>query len=106
MQRLAFVIEGKESIMEKVRRNIVFTGRVQGVGFRYRASYAARSLEITGWVKNDPDGSVEMEVQGSEAQINRMLMMLHNDSYIRIDKMDTRDIPLEDKEHGFRVKGY
>ncbi len=93
-------------MMEKIRRHIIFKGRVQGVGFRYRASYAARSLEITGWVRNDADGSVEMEVQGSEVQINRMLSMLSNDSYIRIDKMDTADIPLEEKERGFRVKGY
>lgn len=36
--------------MEQKRRHLVFTGRVQGVGFRYRASYAARSLGVTGWV--------------------------------------------------------
>lgn len=93
-------------MMEKIRKYIVFSGRVQGVGFRYRASYAARSLGITGWVRNEEDGTVEMEVQGSEAQINRMLSMLHKDSYIRIEKMDTADLPLAEQERGFRVKGY
>ncbi len=92
--------------MEIVRRHICFTGRVQGVGFRYRASYTARSLGVTGWVKNREDGSVEMEAQGTQEQINRMLTMLNRDSYIRIERMDTREIPLLEEETGFHVKGY
>lgn len=92
--------------MEIVRKHIRFTGRVQGVGFRYRASYAARSLGVTGWVKNNEDGSVEMEAQGTEEQIYRMLTMLNKDSYIVIDRMDTEKILPENGEQGFRVKDY
>ena len=58
-----------------VRKHYRFTGRVQGVGFRYRAKHAAGGMCITGWVKNEWDGSVEMEVQGTEEAINRMLGM-------------------------------
>ena len=43
------------------------TGRVQGVGFRAFVERAAREMGFTGWVKNMPDGSVTMEVQGEEA---------------------------------------
>lgn len=50
--------------MKMVRKHIIFSGRVQGVGFRYTACYLARSLGLTGWVKNLWDGDVEMEVQG------------------------------------------
>lgn len=50
--------------MAEVRKHIVFHGRVQGVGFRYTAKYLARSLELTGWVTNEWDGTVVMEVQG------------------------------------------
>ena len=46
----------------KVRKHIFFAGCVQGVGFRYRALYAARGLGLTGWVQNLWDGRVEMEV--------------------------------------------
>lgn len=92
--------------MEKVRKHIIFTGRVQGVGFRYRASYAARSLGITGWVRNNYDGSVEMEAQGNEASIHHMLTMINKDSYIVIEKMDTKKIPLQEQENGFHVRGY
>ena len=48
-----------------VRRRYSIEGQVQGVGFRYRARYAAQSLELTGWVQNEDDGSVTLEVQGS-----------------------------------------
>ncbi len=92
--------------MEMVRRHMIFTGRVQGVGFRYRASYTARSLGVTGWVRNNSDGSVEMEAQGSEAQINKMLSMLNHDSYISIDRTDMIDIPFKEDEKGFHVRGY
>ena len=92
--------------MEQKRRHLVFTGRVQGVGFRYRASYAARSLGVTGWVRNETNGSVEMEAQGSEEQINRMLSMLNKDAYIRIDRIDSTESPFIENEHGFHVRGY
>lgn len=60
----------------KVRKHIYFSGRVQGVGFRYTATYLARPLDLTGWVKNLWDGRVEMEVQGQEAAIQRFLSQL------------------------------
>ena len=46
------------------RRHWHFTGSVQGVGFRYRAQYAAQLLDLTGWVENEDDGSVTLEVTG------------------------------------------
>ena len=39
--------------MSKVRKELTFTGRVQGVGFRYRAAYKAKDLGLTGWVRNE-----------------------------------------------------
>lgn len=87
-----------------VRRHMRFTGRVQGVGFRYRAKYAANGMGITGWAKNEWDGSVEMEAQGTIAQINMMLKMINKSDYIVIDTIDTKDIPLEEHETGFYVR--
>ena len=68
--------------MSEVRKHIVFYGRVQGVGFRYTAKYLARSLELTGWVKNDWDGTVTMEVQGREQLINKLLTGLNHSRFI------------------------
>ena len=48
-----------------IRKHFFFKGRVQGVGFRYRAQNAASLYSVTGWVKNLYDGSVEMEAQGA-----------------------------------------
>ena len=87
-----------------VRKHFRFTGRVQGVGFRYRAKYAANGMCITGWVKNEWDGSVEMEVQGTEEAIDRMLIMINSGDYIVIDNVESQDIPLLENEGGFHVR--
>ena len=87
-----------------VRRHIRFTGRVQGVGFRYRAKYAANGMGITGWARNEWDGSGVMEAQGTVAQINMMLKMINQSDYIVIESIDTTDIPLEEHETGFHVR--
>ena len=87
-----------------VRKHFRFTGRVQGVGFRYRAKYAANGMCITGWVKNEWDGSVEMEVQGTEEAIDRMLIMINSGVYIVIDNIESQDIPLLENESGFHVR--
>ena len=47
-----------------IRKHIIFTGQVQGVGFRWRAREAARLYGCTGWCRNEWDGSVTMEIQG------------------------------------------
>ena len=56
--------------MAEIRQRIVFHGRVQGVGFRYTAKYLAQSLGLTGWVENEFDGTVVMEIQGREPMID------------------------------------
>ena len=89
--------------MSEIRKHIVFHGRVQGVGFRYTAKYLAESLGLTGWVENEWDGTVVMEVQGREAMINKLLKGLNTGRFISIDWMDTEEIPLE-KESSFSVK--
>lgn len=80
----------------KIRKHIVFYGRVQGVGFRYYAVNKANQLGLTGWVKNLLDGTVEMEVQGEEPLIDQLIIFLQNRTYIWIEKLDARSIPLLD----------
>lgn len=90
--------------MSEVRKRIVFHGQVQGVGFRYTAKYLAQSMELTGWVMNEYDGTVIMEVQGREALINKMLVGLNHGHYIVIEWMDTKEIPLIEGERSFKVR--
>ena len=80
---------------EKVRKHIFFYGRVQGVGFRYYAVQKANQLGLTGWVKNLYDGSVEMEVEGQEELIDQLIIFLQNRTYIWIERIDAKKIPLQ-----------
>ncbi|HEY1052851.1 MAG TPA: acylphosphatase [Prosthecobacter sp.] len=47
-------------------RHVYFSGRVQGVGFRYSTKQIASGFDVTGWVKNLPDGRVELFAQASD----------------------------------------
>ena len=84
-----------------VRRALRFTGSVQGVGFRWRAVQAANAVGATGWVRNDPDGGVSMEIQGTEAQIDAVILAVERGSYVIIENLFAKTIPLAEGEHGF-----
>ena len=86
----------KGHIMRKqIRRHIYFSGRVGGGIPLYR-------LPSTGWVKNLWDGRVEMEVQGTEDEIRRLIQGLQEGPYIRIEGMEAENLPLKEKEREFR----
>ena len=59
--------------MQTVAKHIIFAGRVQGVGFRFTAHRIALRYDLTGYVKNLPDGSVEMLAHGNADDINDCL---------------------------------
>ena len=86
-----------------VRRHIFFYGRVQGVGFRWHAVSKARLLGLTGWVRNLSDGSVEMEVQGTQNRIGELLGYLYEQRYIRIEDIKSEDMELKE-ESSFRER--
>jgi acylphosphatase len=83
--------------MSEVRKHMIFHGRVQGVGFRYTAKY------LTGWVKNEYDGTVVMEVQGRETLIFELMKGLNRNQFIQIDWIDTEEMEPE-LESSFEVK--
>lgn len=59
--------------MAKVNFAVTVTGRVQGISFRYYAAKQADQLGVTGWVRNNPDGSVSLEIEGESALVDHML---------------------------------
>jgi acylphosphatase len=89
-----------------IRKRIRFTGRVQGVGFRYRTQRMAAEIGLTGWVRNEYDGSVIMEVQGIESKIDRLIDTLNGSRFIRITDMDIKRIDIVEEERYFSIKGY
>lgn len=57
---------------ESQRKGFIVKGRVQGVGFRWSTSRVARELGLSGTVRNRPDGSVEVHVEGREGDVRRL----------------------------------
>lgn len=90
--------------MNKHRIHYIFHGDVQGVGFRYTASSAARVLGITGWIKNLYDGTVEMEAQGYMHDLDKLISEIQRDIYIDIADTESREMPLADDEYDFSVR--
>ena len=97
-------IENDGDSMTQTRKRLVFHGRVQGVGFRYKAKYLASSLGLTGWVRNEYDGTVHMEVQGPRPMIYKLMEGLNRDRYIVIEWIDEKDIPVAEDERSFSVR--
>ena len=89
---------------EIIRRKIQFYGAVQGVGFRYRAKYAAQNVGATGWVHNEYDGSVSMEIQGTEEQIDEAILSVERGKYVMITNMEVKSIPVIENERGFGAR--
>lgn len=86
------------------RKRIIFSGRVQGVGFRYRAAYAAESLGLTGWVRNEWDETVSMEVQGEEELIDKLVDRMYKECYIRIEGISVMNMSPVEGEKRFSIR--
>jgi len=83
------------------RRQIRFEGRVQGVFFRATTQKAAHRFAVTGWVRNEPDGSVLAEVQGEPGEIDRFLEHHVRVRPGRVDQQTSREIETVPGETGF-----
>ena len=92
------------STKETIRKRLQFYGRVQGVGFRYTAIRAANSLGVSGWVRNERDGSVTVESQGSDAAIKRLIQTINNGPYIHIDNIVSTELKVIEGDNGFNVR--
>lgn len=78
--------------IETVARRVMISGRVQGVGYRYELAELARSLNITGWCRNLPDGRVEAWLQGGKNVIEELLVWMHKGpSQALIEHVDIED---------------
>jgi acylphosphatase len=63
-------------------------GLVQGVGFRYNCLYESRRLGLSGWVRNNLDGSVEVWAEGPAAKLDALIAWLrHGPPYARVDRL-------------------
>jgi acylphosphatase len=89
-----------------VAKHIFYSGRVQGVGFRYATKQLATGYDVSGWVKNLPDGRVEMLVISHDAEeLDAFLTELQENSGVAhgIKETETHSVPAPVGVTGFSI---
>ncbi len=86
-----------------VAKHMIFIGRVQGVGFRFTAHRIAKRCQLTGFVRNLTDGTVEMLAQGQAEDINNCIKELEDSfaGYVRESKIE--EVPLDPRYRNFKI---
>lgn len=91
--------------METVQKNLILSGRVQGVGFRHFTRITAKELDVKGWVKNRRDGKVEALLQGETENVTEMIERLKKGpATARVDGIEIEDLPFNKEYLVFEVK--
>ena len=86
------------------QRIVTYRGDVQGVGFRYTACRVSGGHDVTGYVRNRPDGSVELVAEGDQAQIDAFLGDLQARMGRHIRRRDESTAPFSGRFHSFGVR--
>src|ERR1700749_4221342 len=87
-------------------RRFLVRGRVQGVGFRWFVEREAHILQIAGWVRNNPDGSVEALAMGTSEQLaNLRLRLQEGPPPARVDDVEESEAEPVAGLHSFQVRG-
>ncbi|MFN7984024.1 MAG: acylphosphatase [Vicinamibacterales bacterium] len=89
----------------RLARHYIIHGRVQGVGFRYFVERQANVEGIHGWVRNLPDGRVEIHAEGERESLERFEHHIgHGPSRARVDSVDRTDAAVTAHDAGFSVR--
>lgn len=92
--------------MTEIRRAATVRGVVQGVSFRWYASQQADRLALTGWIRNEPDGSVRLEAQGDEADVDELVDWLHRGpAHACVSTVEVEERGVVPGEPDFRIQG-
>ncbi len=91
----------KEDSLKRYR--IIFSGKVQNVGFRLETEQLAKRIGLTGTVKNLPNGSVELEAQGTDEKIDFLVSFMKSLKRMRIDSADRTELEVIENEKEFKV---
>ena len=86
-----------------IRKEFHFKGNVQNIGFRFEVQSHSKPLDITGYAKNNDDGSVTAQLQGSLKDIKNVILSLQNIDRIQIDSMTEKDLPVDYYEKDFYI---
>ena len=90
-----------------VRAHVVFRGRVQGVFFRAYTERWATELGLTGWVRNNPDGSVSAVIEGPRNRIEELIRRLKTKHpYAKVKEVELSWEPATGEFNSFRIVYY
>lgn len=93
--------------MDRIRVRARVTGRVQGVWYRGSTRSRAAELGLSGWVRNEIDGSVALEAEGSEAQVSQLIEWCKKGPpAARVNGVDVQRIPPTGDTSSFEVRYY
>jgi len=84
--------------------NVFFSGHVQGVGFRYSTLHVARGYEVSGYVTNLADGRVQLEVEGSEAEVKAFVAAVEEHMHGHIRKTERAGLMRSAQFNGFTIR--
>jgi acylphosphatase len=87
-----------------IRRRILFSGHVQGVGFRYTAQGLAKQFDVRGFVRNLPDGRVELVVEGHEREIQRLFAAIQERMSSFIRQVTSSTMPATGEFQDFSIR--
>lgn len=93
-----------QSGLTMTRKTCQFSGRVQGVGFRYTAQNVAMQFNVRGYVRNLPDGSVELVAEGPEDQTSGLIDALQSRMQGFVTRLTTQDSPATGEFQGFEIR--
>jgi acylphosphatase len=83
---------------------VYFSGRVQGVGFRYTTLQVAKEFEVSGWVKNLPDGRVQLEAEGTPQTVKAFVTAVEERLHGYIRKSERQGAHREPQLIGFTIR--
>lgn len=87
-----------------IAKQVLFSGRVQGVGFRYTTKQIASGFDLCGWVKNLPDGRVELRAQGDADEVTAFLEDIQNSTLgSLIKEHEVLGTPVDAALRGFAI---
>jgi acylphosphatase len=96
--------QAKATSVSPHRRTCYFSGRVQGVGFRYTVHNLAMPHDVRGYVRNLPDGRVELVMEGPDQEMNQLLDSIRQKMTHFIRQVDTQEGPATNSFNGFAIK--
>ena len=85
------------------RVHAIYSGIVQGVGFRFSARYLANKYKFNGWVKNTADGKVELDIEGDDDKVDKILKELRQELGRYISDVSYKELPFSGKYDDFQI---